>query len=57
MIVDVEVDRIRPGEFCLRDIDDAVVEDLAKSIEGVGLLQPIVVRPLGDCYQLVFCVA
>ena len=38
----------------MRDLDDAVVEGLAKSIEGVGLLQPVVVRPLGDGYELVF---
>ena len=54
MLVEIEVDRIRPGEFSLRDLDDAVVEGLARSIEGVGLLQPVVVRPLGDGYELVF---
>lgn len=54
MILEVDVDRIRLGEFCLRDLDEAVVEDLAKSIEEAGLLQPVVVRPLGDGYGLVF---
>jgi len=54
MIAEVEVDRIRPGEFCLWDLDEGVVEDLAKSIEEAGLLQPVVVRPLGDSYELVF---
>lgn len=54
MIVEVEVDRIRPGEFCLRDLDNAVLEDLAKSIEEAGLLQSLVVRPLVDGYRLVF---
>ena len=54
MIVEVEVDKVRPGEFSLRDLDDDMVEGLARSIEGVGLLQPVVVRPLGDGYELVF---
>jgi len=54
MIVEVELDRVRPGEFRLRDLDEAVVEDLAKSIGEAGLLQPVAVRPLGDGYELVF---
>jgi len=52
MIVEVEVDRVRPSEFCLRDLDETVVEGLAKSIKEAGLLQPVVVRPLGDGYEL-----
>jgi len=39
--VAVEVDRVRLGEFCLRVLDEAVVEGLAKSIKEVGLLQPV----------------
>jgi len=54
MIAEVEVNRIRLSGFCLRDLDEAVVEDLAKSIGEVGLLQPVVVRSLGDGYELVF---
>lgn len=33
--------------------DDAAIDELAASIEAVGLLQPIVVRPAGDRYVLV----
>lgn len=54
MIVEIEVDRIRSGKFCLRDLDDMVVGDIANSIEGTGLLQPVVVRPISDGYELVF---
>lgn len=54
MIEDIEVDRIILGRCCLRDLDENVVEGLAKSISEAGLLQPVVVRPLGDGYELVF---
>jgi len=54
MIEEIEVDRIRAGKFCLRDLDDEVVGDIANSIKGAGLLQPVVVRPLSDGYELVF---
>jgi len=36
-----------------RDFDPAALEELAASIREVGLLQPVVVRPAGDGYQLV----
>lgn len=54
MIVEIEVDRIRAGKFCLRDLDDMVVGDIANSIKEAGLLQPITVRPISDGYELVF---
>lgn len=34
-------------------IDDKDLEELAESIRTVGLLQPIVVRPIGDEYEVV----
>lgn len=36
-----------------RDFDAAALEELAASIREVGLLQPVVVRPAGDGYELV----
>ena len=54
MIVEIEVDRIRAGKFCLRDLDDMVVGDIANSIKEAGLLQPVGVRPISDGYELVF---
>ena len=38
----------------LRPVSQAVVNDLAKSIASSGLLQPIMVKPEKDGYQLVF---
>ena len=36
-----------------RHFDEAALEDLAQSIKGRGLIQPIVVRPMGHNYQIV----
>jgi ParB family transcriptional regulator, chromosome partitioning protein len=36
-----------------RHFDDAALVELAESIKARGVLQPIVVRPLGDIYQIV----
>lgn len=38
----------------LRPINNMVVQELARSIAGSGLLQPIMVRPKNGDYQLVF---
>jgi ParB family chromosome partitioning protein len=35
------------------DLDDEAIRELAESIRRVGLLQPIIVRPLGDQYQII----
>jgi len=35
------------------DIDEARVEELSESIKRVGVLQPVIVRPLGDRYQII----
>jgi ParB family chromosome partitioning protein len=35
------------------EIDEAGVAELADSIKKVGVLQPIIVRPLGDEYQII----
>lgn len=35
------------------DIDEQRVEELADSLRKVGLLQPVIVRPLGDKYQII----
>lgn len=36
-----------------RDFDPALLEELAASIRARGIIQPIVVRPVGDGYQIV----
>ncbi len=35
------------------DLDDEAIAELAESLRRVGLLQPIIVRPLGDQYQII----
>ncbi len=35
------------------DLDDDAISELAESLRRVGLLQPIIVRPLGDQYQII----
>lgn len=53
-VLEVPVDRVKPGGFGLRDLDEAVVAELAESIRINGLLQPVMVKPSGDGYELVF---
>lgn len=51
---DVELARIRPNPFQPRaDFDDDSLTELANSIAENGLLQPIVVRDVGEVYQIV----
>jgi len=48
------VDRIRPNPFQPRsDFDGEALEGLVESIRANGLLQPLVVRPAGDGWELV----
>ena len=50
----IQVDEIDPNPEQPRgDFDEQTLESLAASIESIGLLQPIVVRPSGDRYVLV----
>jgi ParB family chromosome partitioning protein len=48
------LDRIDPNPRQPREaFDEETLQDLTTSIEAVGVLQPIVVRPNGDRYQIV----
>src|SRR6476660_3401472 len=50
----VEVDRITPSPFQpRRTFDEAKIEELASSIRNQGIIQPLVVRPKGDVYELI----
>ncbi len=50
----VELARIRPNPFQPRvEFEDSALKDLASSIRENGLLQPIVVRPVGEVFQIV----
>lgn len=51
---ELPIDLIAPNPGQPRtDIDEARVEELADSITKVGVLQPIIVRPLGEKYQII----
>lgn len=51
---EVEVDRLSPNQFQPRaSADDAKLEELTRSITSHGVIQPIVVRKLGDRFQII----
>ena len=48
------LDRIHPGPFQPRSIFEPVsLKELADSIRAQGVIQPIVVRPVGDDYEII----
>jgi ParB family chromosome partitioning protein len=51
---EVEVGRLVPNAFQPRaEVEDAQLEELANSIKSNGVIQPIVVRRMGDRYQII----
>jgi ParB family transcriptional regulator, chromosome partitioning protein len=53
-ITELDVDLLRPNEFQPRlRIDDARLEELAQSIRAHGVIQPIVVRRVGETYEII----
>lgn len=51
---EVPVDAVDPNPFQPRkEIPEAAVSELADSIRAEGLLQPIVVRPVGERFQII----
>jgi ParB family transcriptional regulator, chromosome partitioning protein len=52
--VELDIDRLAPNEFQPRGpMDDARLQDLARSITSNGVIQPIVVRKVGDRFQII----
>ncbi len=52
--LEVEVDRLSPNAFQPRTyVDDARLKELAGSITSNGVIQPIVVRKVGDRFQII----
>ena len=52
--VEIDVDRIRPNaRQPRRTFDDAALDGLTESIRAAGLVQPIVVRDMGDGFEIV----
>src|SRR5256885_5254790 len=52
--VETDIDRLAPNEFQPRaHVDDARLQELAQSIKTNGVIQPIVVRRMGDRFQII----
>lgn len=51
---ELQLDRISSSVELLRDLDEKTVQDLTKSIAANGLLQPILVRPIKNSFEVVF---
>jgi len=50
----IAVGRLRPGRYQPRTrMDEQSIADLADSIREQGILQPILVRPIGDGYEII----
>jgi ParB family chromosome partitioning protein len=53
-VVELEIDRLAPNDHQPRlQMDDARLEELAASIRANGVIQPIVVRRVGDGYRII----
>src|SRR5437762_9247312 len=51
---EVDIDRLSPNQFQPRvSADDAKLEELTRSIASHGVIQPIVVRKVGDRFQII----
>jgi ParB family transcriptional regulator, chromosome partitioning protein len=51
---EVDIDRLSPNTFQPRgQMDDSRLEELAQSIRTNGVIQPIVVRPRGDRFEII----
>ena len=52
--VEADIDRLEPNDFQPRSyVDDARLQELAQSIRTNGIIQPIVVRKVGDRFQII----
>jgi ParB family chromosome partitioning protein len=52
--VEADIDRLEPNDFQPRGyVDEARLQELAQSIRTNGIIQPIVVRTLGDRFQII----
>jgi ParB family chromosome partitioning protein len=53
-IVELNLSQVQPNPDQPRThFDEAAIEELSESIKSVGLIQPIIVRKVGDGYQIV----
>src|SRR6266849_5162862 len=53
-LTEVDIDSLAPNDFQPRaNVEDGRLEDLARSIRANGVIQPIVVRKVGDRFQII----
>jgi len=53
-VLDLDVDLLQPSAYQPRThLDDAALEDLARSIKANGVIQPIVVQQTGGAYRII----
>lgn len=54
-LMELSVDSIKPSPYQPRlTLDEAAIEELANSIQSIGLIKPLLVRPLGNTeYELI----
>lgn len=53
-VLEIDLDRIRPNRAQPRErFDPEALAELAASLESAGVIQPVVVRPAGDGYELI----
>lgn len=53
-VEELTLDRIKPGKFQPRQVfDEASIKELADSILHNGVIQPLVVRKLGNSYEII----
>src|SRR5262245_39234789 len=50
---EADIDRLTPNVFQPRAQADAGLEELSRSIKSNGIIQPIVVRRVGDRFQII----
>lgn len=52
--IEIDIDRLSPNELQPRGLmDPSALEDLSRSIVANGIIQPIVVRKVGDRFQII----
>src|SRR5881628_1750778 len=52
--IEADIDRLAPNDFQPRlDVNDARLQELAQSIKSNGVIQPIIVRRMGDRFEII----
>lgn len=53
-LTQLAVDSVQPGKYQpRRDMDPQALEDLANSIRSQGIIQPLIVRPIGSHFEII----